>query len=234
MKTVVGLCGKMGSGKDTAAQILKLYGFKHLAFAWHIKKFAQEVFCLSDESLWGASNLRNEPQILDLDSWGVTANFFAYRHAFLSKLKLDDYNATVCDSLYSACDPFIRPNGILMEERHLSVIPRDILRAIGDWGRSINLNLWVNATMREAANFDKVVISDVRYENEANAINDLSCKGNYSAGVIKITRDNEHARDDHSSELEQDSIPDSCFFDIYNNNRSILALHSHLVEELDL
>ena len=234
MKTVVGLCGKMGSGKDTAAQILKLYGFKHLAFAWHIKKFAQEVFRLSDESLWGASNLRNEPQTVYLDSWGASYNFFQARKNFLTKLGLDDFDYEITESLRLACDPFIRPNGALVEDKYLTLIPRDILRAVGDWGRSIDQNLWVNTTMREAEHFDKVVISDVRYENEARAINDFSCKGNYNAGVIKIIRNNEQAKDDHSSELEQDSLPDTCFFDIYKNNRSILALHCHLVEELYL
>ncbi len=182
MKTVVGLCGKMGSGKDTAAQILKLYGFKHLAFAWHIKKFAQEVFRLSDESLWGASNLRNEPQTVYLDSWGASYNFFQARKNFLTKLGLDDFDYEITESLRLACDPFIRPNGALVEDKYLTLIPRDILRAVGDWGRGIDQNLWVKATLKEADHFDKVVISDVRYQNEAEAINNF----NHKSGVIKI------------------------------------------------
>lgn len=235
MKTVIGLCGKMGSGKDTAASILKLYGYKHLAFAWHIKKFAQEVFQLNEESLWGASNLRNEPQQLILNSWDASYNFFKARDKFLINLGLNEFDWDTTESLRLVCDPFIRPNDLIVDYGDfLTVIPRDILRAVGDWGRSIDQNLWVNATLKEAVNFDKVVISDVRYNNEAKAINDLSSIDNYTAGVLKIVRNNEQARDDHSSEIEQDFLPDNCFFDIYKNNRSILALHCHLVEELDL
>lgn len=233
MKTVIGLCGKMGSGKDTAAQILKLYGFKHLSFAWHIKKFAQKVFELSDESLWGASNLRNEPQLLRINSWDAAYNLQKEVTNFITMLGLE-YDYAKMISISKSCDPFIRPDGIIVEDNCLTVVPRDILRAIGDWGRDIDKDLWVKATLKEAENFDKVVISDVRYINEAKAINNLSYSGKHNSGVIKIIRNNEQSKDDHISELEQDLLPDTCFFDIYNNNRSILALHCHLVEELQL
>lgn len=230
MKTVVGLCGKMGSGKDTAAQILKLYGFKHLAFAWHIKKFAQEVFRLSDESLWGASNLRNEPQTVYLDSWGASYNFFQARKNFLTKLGLNDFDYAITESLQLVCDPFIRPNGVLVEDKYLTLIPRDILRAVGDWGRGIDQNLWVKATLKEADHFDKVVISDVRYQNEAEAINNF----NHKSGVIKITRTNENALNNHSSELEQDSIPKEMFYYTINNNGSMSDLHSCLEQLVEV
>lgn len=52
--------------------------------------------------------------------------------------------------------------------------PRLAMQRLGDWGRNIDLDLWVNATMLRVAvellHKHVVVIDDLRFENEALAV----------------------------------------------------------------
>lgn len=52
--------------------------------------------------------------------------------------------------------------------------PRFLLQTLGtDWGRRmIDENIWVNAAMARVADDEDVVIADVRFDNEADAIRD--------------------------------------------------------------
>lgn len=56
---VVGLTGKAGSGKDTAAQALVDRGFCKIALADAVKRAATEIYGYDPESLWGPSERRN-------------------------------------------------------------------------------------------------------------------------------------------------------------------------------
>jgi rhodanese-related sulfurtransferase len=69
-----------------------------------------------------------------------------------------------------------------------------------EWGRElIGTNIWVNAAIARAKQFDKVVVSDVRFPNEAVAIK--------AAGgtIIRISRPGQVA-DSHPSESLIQSI----------------------------
>jgi hypothetical protein len=60
MKSIVGIAGKAGSGKDTVADILvKGHGFTKVALADPLKRICREVFKFTDEQLWGPSRSRN-------------------------------------------------------------------------------------------------------------------------------------------------------------------------------
>ena len=78
--------------------------------------------------------------------------------------------------------------------------PRKLAQTLGtDWGREIiHPNLWVEATSaeirRQMALHQDVVVSDVRFDNEAKMIKDL---GGY---VIQIERDAAPSVEAHSSE----------------------------------
>lgn len=52
--------------------------------------------------------------------------------------------------------------------------PRYLLQTLGtDWGRAmVDENLWINAAMARVAVGEDVVIADVRFDNEAQAIRD--------------------------------------------------------------
>jgi hypothetical protein len=56
---IIGLVGKSGSGKDTAAGMIP--GAKQMSFADPLKEFCAHVFDWDRETLWGPSELRNKP-----------------------------------------------------------------------------------------------------------------------------------------------------------------------------
>jgi hypothetical protein len=50
--------------------------------------------------------------------------------------------------------------------------PRELLQTLGtEWGRQmVNQDIWIKLAMRRAAEYERVAITDVRFENEAEAI----------------------------------------------------------------
>lgn len=69
-----------------------------------------------------------------------------------------------------------------------------------EWGRNlIGTDIWVNACIARVRLFDRVVISDVRFENEVAAI---KAEGGV---IVKVTR-NTGNEDQHSSETTVDSL----------------------------
>lgn len=61
---IVGISGKAGAGKDTAAEVLiRTYGFQKCSLADPIKNIAKSIFDFSDEQLWGPSHKRNEVDV---------------------------------------------------------------------------------------------------------------------------------------------------------------------------
>jgi len=73
---------------------------------------------------------------------------------------------------------------------------RHAMQTLGhEWGRAlIGENLWVAATLRAASACDKVVISDVRYANEAQTIREAGGR------VVEIQRPMNWIKDDHPTE----------------------------------
>lgn len=233
MTQIVGICGNLGSGKDTSAGILKLYGYKHLAFAWHIKKFLQDVFGFTTEQLWGPSEFRNAP---DPDSVGneyywenVDYKFKLFVDGFVNSIFTGEsleskrlYTVSLFEWFYKCQVAFPNPS------------PRLLLQTLGtEWGRSIDPDIWAKATLREAQKYEKVVISDVRFLNEVDLINEANGK------VAKITRYTddlalETGNKSHTSETEQLTIPVEKFHCVIENNGSILDLHTYLAWDLEL
>lgn len=64
------------------------------------------------------------------------------------------------------------------ELEHIGKSPRYLLQTLGtDWGRRlVNENVWVNAAMARIAADEDIVIADVRFDNEADAIRDRAGK----------------------------------------------------------
>jgi len=58
---VLGLSGLAGSGKDTVAGFLRVYGFLSMALADPMKEFCRSIFDFSHEQLYGPSQFRNAP-----------------------------------------------------------------------------------------------------------------------------------------------------------------------------
>ena len=105
--------------------------------------------------------------------------------------------------------------------------PRRILQLLGtEAGRQvIHNNLWVNALFADydtSSNYDsKWIITDVRFENECQAIKD---RGGI---IIRINRDSDVV-DDHTSETALDNYDGFDF--VVDNNGSIDDLTNNLIK----
>lgn len=66
--SIVGILGLKRSGKDTSANLLiNSHGFVRYSFADPLKKAAKEIFCFTDEQLWGDDKETIDP------NWGISA-----------------------------------------------------------------------------------------------------------------------------------------------------------------
>ncbi len=199
---LIGLLGRAGSGKDTVADALVLrHGVTKVALADPIKRAAQAWFGWTDEDLWGPSE---------------------------NRAKAD-------------------PDGLTR---------RKALQFIGtEVGRSLRRDMWVNQTIQVAKMLltpsvesfrwqytasrglvrdaldspavGGVAVSDVRFQNEVDAI----CAA--GGEVWRILRPGAGLRDaagQHLSETEQECIPEEAFCLTIHNDKDLVALHAQVDE----
>jgi hypothetical protein len=222
---IIGLCGKAGSGKDTTADILvKNHGFVKVAFADILKRFCMEVFTFSEEQLWGSSEKRNAPD----------KRYQRYPPHEKAQRELD----AELLHLPAPGPDYLTPRFALQQ---LGT----------EWGRTCYPNIWAEYTLRVARTllfgrlddcpgagpvYDAkrgldwqsmpprakgVVISDVRFKNEVEAIR--------AAGgmVWRVERPGSGlagAAGAHVSETEQASIPSELLAVTVDNSADPAAL----------
>lgn len=91
-----------------------------------------------------------------------------------------------------------------------------------EWGRlCLDRDLWVNIGIAKAKQYDKAVITDVRFPNEAEAIKE---QGGIIIRILREIADN--AKDEHASEMIDNIVPD--FF--VDNNGSLQDLKRKILE----
>lgn len=108
MTLVVGLLGRAGSGKSTAAKYLEQrYGAKRYAFAAPVKELAKRLWDFSDEQLYG---MQEQKEAVD-PRWGISPRTAMIR---------------LGDEARNVVDPFIWVNGcfnrILSDRPKIAVI----------------------------------------------------------------------------------------------------------------
>lgn len=232
---IIGLMGKMGSGKDTVAAMIAPRHLVHIdgrdldlvmlmqgpereqnalvrgpgavqiAQADPLKVICRTVFDFSLEQLWGPSQMRN------------AADERYPREHIPGPMP----------------DPEPRCRRCL---KHLDggvcsyLTPREALQKLGtEWGRAMYENVWVDKALRYANTLQKsrvqqvdlVVISDVRFKNEVQAIR--------AAGgqIWKIVRSG-LVRGSHASETEQDDVDAASIDKVIENNDTIDALRARV------
>jgi hypothetical protein len=199
--SVIALCGKAGSGKDTFADVFVQNGYTKIALADPIKRIAHVALDIPSTFLWGDSSLR-----------GVVLSGCNRK----DRLALLDRAVQAADGLpdLSLVWDTRKPYDLREELEYLvdrisdgGVSVREVIQALGDWGREKHQSLWVELfkvlctkvlagshtysyetglTAVEPSDVIKprgVVVPDVRYYNEA------SMCSVYGFPLVKIYRD---------------------------------------------
>lgn len=105
------------------------------------------------------------------------------------------------------------------------ITPRRMMQTIGDWGRDLDPDFWVNAMRGVIENIERdegrahFVISDVRYDNEAAMV----CE--FGGIIAHIHRDKAAKVESHSSEI---GIDPSSVDVLIRNDSSISDLHARI------
>jgi len=167
-----GICGTKGHGKDTFASLVVEAGkgFTVAAFANSLKRICQRVFGLS------------EAQCYDPDQKETPLP---------QPLVLDNFLAGLS-----------RETGLDLPAVGLvAYTPREVLQYVGtEYIRSTQEDYWLHRAFADIGSASKVLITDLRFLNEADALRSRGGK------VVRILRiDKPGAVDDHASEacLEQ-------------------------------
>ena len=108
----------------------------------------------------------------------------------------------------------------------LGASPRRLLQTIGtEWGREmIHPMIWIMATLRRIDSSESLyhVITDVRFENEAEAIHERG-------GVVwRIVRPGAGLRGDDGGHSSEAGLPDSCVDDEVLNDGDLAVLDARL------
>jgi len=227
---IIGISGKIGSGKDTVGSILANTPTYLLSSDYQIKKFAdklKDIVCL----LIGCTREQLEDREFKEkelgEEWRIwQISYDTERHIFSDKKEAEE----MCDEIWDHTD-FIES---------LLLTPRKLLQLLGtECGREIiHPNIWVNALFADYNTPNTVevsyngvidesesyttgsrwIVTDVRFPNEAQAIKD---RGGI---VIRVDRpqylDNGLVirKDEHASET---ALDDYEFDHVIDNNGSI-------------
>lgn len=249
MSVIFGVSGKAGSGKDTVADMLVTHhGFKKIALADAMKRFLREVFDFSDEQLWGPSEARNAPDFRYCKSEHQALQSLT---AMTPSSKFQHYRR----HLPTPPDEISVVSPAELGADYLT--PRHALQALGtEWGRELYPWIWVDqlirtaftllrepSTMdysakeglvqrRPAAPIEGIVVSDIRFANEMSAISEIDGR---LIRVVRPTAGLGGAAGQHTSEVEQDGIPDTAFDTVLLNDGSLASLEekvAYMVYEL--
>jgi hypothetical protein len=209
---IIGICGQAGSGKDTAADFfVKHAGFVKVAFADPMKRICQDVFDFTDEQLWGPSECRNAPDPRYIRNAGFLDENGDPASEFLTpRFALQQLGSEWGRNCYQ--DTWVRYALRVHEKLQTGEYYYDVktgLRALVGVG---SFDQHGQEMVRPKTN---VVISDVRFKNEIDAIKGAGGK------VIRMLRGKglEGAAGQHGSETEQAGIPLD-YFDLVVDNRT--------------
>jgi hypothetical protein len=194
---IVGINGKMNSGKSTTANILVSMGYKELSFADNLKQMCIHAFRLTEDQVYtqiGKQTKFEKPVSLnifhlsDIVSWVDMVNRILVKGDQFTKMK--------------------RNLGRSFES------PRDILQFVGTeiCRECIDLNFHLNVLESQIKMHDNVVISDVRFHNELEFIKKLN-------GALVLVKDINQPQSESTHESEQD-LPEEAFNFILVNDKS--------------
>ncbi len=162
---IIGLAGRAGAGKSTVAGFMKPLGFVEVALADPLKRICRDVFAFTDDQLWGSSEMRDAADIRY--TRGSGEGFLTPRHALQTlgtewgrdcydNVWIDHAIRTAKILLSGVVDvpTYTAEKGLELRPASRSVVEPEV------WSSGFNWRLRPKG----------VVISDVRFRNEADAI----------------------------------------------------------------
>lgn len=198
---IVGISGVARSGKDTVgAHLERRYGYRRHRYAAILKDVCARVFGWGPEHIDGA--LKEVPDLrYPMPGVCPTCGTTCSR----------DGDAWLCE----AC--------CRLWPSH--VTPRLAMQTLGtEWGRRLFADVWVEATLREIRDGERVVLCDVRFPNEAIAIRRRGGR------VIRLTRGRPESA--HPSETALADRTD-CFDAVIDNQGSLEDLFASVDRAMD-
>jgi hypothetical protein len=246
MGILLGVSGLAGVGKDTAANFLvKEFDFVKISFADPLKRIARDVFDFTEQQLWGPSEYRNKPD-----------KRYPRNHSYPPGIKMNSkgvLTTPVC--LCCGWDPgsLVRNES---ESPQCYLTPRYALQKLGtEWGRDCYENVWIEYGLRlsktildSPTKFDYtnklgcypsdrsanpvqgIVIADCRFKNE---IETMQAKGGRMLRLKRPGAGLLGSAGTHASELEQQSILDSAFNFVIDNDGTIEDLGKRMADVFD-
>jgi len=189
---VIGLCGRKRSGKDTVASLLGEYGFVRVAFADRLRYLTSLIFDV-DQALMEQDDTKEKTIGASSEPhWWAEASERAIVHSALLYSMFRGHQPTI-----HPLDHLRTVMAVLRTDFPGGVSPRRLLQYMGtEWGRTLQGDIWVSwalacieALTRGEQVYDRrrgqvleasltapvgVMVSDVRFENEVRAIQEVS------------------------------------------------------------
>jgi hypothetical protein len=237
MGILLGVSGLAGVGKDTAANFLvDKCDFVKISFADPLKRICRDVYDFTEQQLWGPSEYRNKPD-----------KRYPRKHSF--PLGIDPI-CLCCGWDYGS----LLRNESKAPQCYLT--PRYALQKLGtEWGRDCYENVWVEYALRlsrtildNPTKFDYtnklgcypadrslnpvqgIVIADCRFKNE---IEMMQANGGQMLRLKRPGAGLSGSAGTHASELEQQSILDSAFNFVIDNDGTIEDLGKRMADLFD-
>jgi hypothetical protein len=171
-KEIVGLLGVIGGGKDfTANQYIEMHGFHHFKHADGLREITEK--CLKVDL--------SDPQVYEEFKKADIPKFNGYHfiHELFEYLKKNVENVSLVKVLRltdKILDTKLEGDfpgfSIFLDSTHsVALNGRVFLQRLGNSARDIFGNtIWIDLVYKRSEDADKVIISDVRYMNEAQEV----------------------------------------------------------------
>jgi hypothetical protein len=225
---IIGIAGKAGTGKSEVARILAEKGYAVVAFADVLKRILKEVFDFSDEQLWGGSQNRNAPDMRYVRP-GKTDEYLTVRHS-LQSLGTDwgrkCYDNVWVDYTMRVTDAILNPEEYSAKHDKITVQ----VNAYAPVYKYTEKKGVYMAGYKSAGDIIDgpigVVLSDVRFMNEAQAIR-------YRGGKIFLVKRQTSLSGEAAKHESENGLPEEdSFYDGVIDNSGDLKQLKQIVSEL--
>lgn len=232
---LIGLSGQLQNGKDTVADMIvkltgdydpiadvELYSWRTRRFAGILKKMVAMIIGCKLEDL-EVDSFKNTPLGEEWRRWYYTYYKFVtptnpqgrVSRLFPTEKDANDYLPTIQEHM---------PKSKLTNE---ILTPRLVLQLLGtEGGRDvIHPNIWVNATLGDLTENDRVIVTDVRFPNEVEGIKSRN------GIVVRVIRPSKVSTSTHPSETSLNDFKDWDYVII--NDGTLEDLEEKVIEMLE-